>query len=83
MRNIACLVCAALALLLFVVSYSIALARGGWPKGHPWHGVALLSASGWFVVQTRLGDGKLLTNVAALVLPLVATVSAGFLFGLW
>lgn len=82
-RHFASFACAAAALGLLVVTYATSLPRGEWPKGHPWHGIALLSAAGWFVIQTRLGDGRLLTNIAAVVLPLVAAIAAGFLFGLW
>ncbi|MFO1054136.1 MAG: hypothetical protein U1F36_18115 [Planctomycetota bacterium] len=82
-RRIAAYIAAAMAMLLLTTTYGLALSRGNWPKGHPWYGVAVLSAALWFLVQTRVGDGKLSTNIAALLLPLLAAVSAGFLFGLW
>jgi hypothetical protein len=82
-RTWACHGSAAAALCLLIATYVGAYARGGLPKGHPWHGIALLCAAGWFLVQTRLGDGRRLTNIAAVVLPLAAATAAGFLFGLW
>lgn len=82
-RHIASYLAAAMAVLLLVATYARAAKDGAWPKGHPWYGIALLCAAGWFLVQTRIGDGTLSTNIAAIVLPVVAAVSAGFLFGLW
>ena len=43
-----------------------------WPRGHPWHGIALVSMGGFFAIQTRLHRGGLATRALALALPLCA-----------
>lgn len=71
-KTVALWCCAAAAVALLAISYGVALARGDWPRGHPWHGIALAAMAGFFVVQTRLHRGGVATRVVALVLPLVA-----------
>jgi hypothetical protein len=71
------------ALILLAVVYARALRADTWPKGHPWFAVAVLATAAWLVVQPRTGAGRHLANALALLLPAVAMLAAGFMFGLW
>ena len=68
-------VCAGLATALLIGSYAVALLDGSWPRGHPWHGIALLALAGFFLVQIRLHRGGMATRVVAMALPLIAVAA--------
>jgi hypothetical protein len=64
--------CAVLALGFLVFTYAEALRADRWPKGHPWHGLALGAMAAFFAVQTRLHQGGTGLRAVAVLLPLVA-----------
>ena len=65
-------ICASLAVVFLIGSYAVALSRDAWPRGHPWHGIALLSMAVFFVLQTRFHRSGAALRVATMVLPLIA-----------
>lgn len=64
--------CAAAAVGFLGFTYATALAADRWPKGHPWHGAALLAMAAFFGVQTRLHRGGTALRAVALLLPICA-----------
>ncbi|MGA1524424.1 MAG: hypothetical protein ACO4CZ_10695 [Planctomycetota bacterium] len=67
---------AATAAVGFLVwTYVDASARGASPKGHPWHGLALATMAGFFLVQVELHRGTRTVRTLAVVLPLCAIAS--------
>lgn len=65
-------ICAGLAIAFLIGSYAVALRRDDWPRGHPWHGIALLAMAIFFVLQTRFHRGSTTLRIATMLLPLVA-----------
>lgn len=64
---------AALAAMGFLVwTYVDASTRDASPKGHPWHGLALATMAGFFLVQIELHRGTRAVRALAVVLPLCA-----------
>lgn len=67
--------CSALALVLLVGSYAVALSRDTLPPGHPWHGISLTAMTAFFAVQTALHRAGLALRTVAVALPLIAVAS--------
>lgn len=55
-----------------VWTYVDASSRDASPKGHPWHGLALATMAGFFLVQIELHRGSRAVRALAVALPLCA-----------